>query len=156
TTAEQKIVRVAAPPAPGSSAAAGTVYVIEPASADKYAVRIYDPGAVYGTWPYPYQPLSPWYPPGYAATGAALAFAGAAAVGSAIWGRADWWNGRANLNIGNFNRFNRTKITRAAWVHDPAHRGGVPYRDSAVAARFADGAKGARDLGEQAKSDEAK
>src|SRR5262249_55491999 len=88
------------------------------------------------------KPPSAWYPPSHVATGA-LAFAGAVAVGSAIWGRADWWNGRINVNIGRFNRFNRSKITRTAWVHDPAHRGGVPYRDAAVAARFADGAKAA-------------
>src|SRR5262245_59902973 len=62
TTAEQKVARVAVPPDPGSSAAAGTVYVIEPSAADEYAVPIYDPGAVYGTWPYPSHPPSPWYP----------------------------------------------------------------------------------------------
>jgi hypothetical protein len=48
-----------------------------------------------------------------------------------------------NINVNRFNRFNRTSIKRNAWVHDPAHRGNVPYRDREVAARFADQGKAA-------------
>jgi len=75
-----------------------------------------------------------------------LSFAGGVAVGPAIWGRIDWWNHRVNININRFNRFNHTSIKRIAWVHDPAHRGNVPYREPGMAARLAD----------QAKSDQAK
>jgi hypothetical protein len=101
-----------------------------------------------------------------------LAFAGGVTVGSAIWGRVDWWNHRVNINVNRYNRFNRTNLSfrRNAWAHDPAHRGNVPYRDKEVAARFADQAKAAaareasgdkgdverREAGERTKSDAAK
>jgi Protein of unknown function (DUF3300) len=168
TTAQQKVSRVAAPPEPGSSAAPATVYMIEPAVADEYSVPIYDSSAVYGTWPHPeHQPFR-WYPLGFVAESGILVFASGVAVGGAIWGRVDWWNHRVNINVSRFNRFNHTKISRNAWVHDPAHRGGVPYRDSAVAARFGDRAKAVggegssdldavrRDLAEPPKADDAK
>jgi hypothetical protein len=90
-------------------------------------------------------------------------------VGGAIWGRVDWWNHRVNINVSRFNRFNYSKMTRNSWLHAPAHRGGVPYQDSAVAARFGDGGKAAgreasgnkvddvrRDLAEPLKAEDAK
>ena len=50
-----------------STGAPANVYVIEPTNPDEYYVPVYDPGAVYGAWPYPdYEPFY-WYPPGYAA-----------------------------------------------------------------------------------------
>jgi hypothetical protein len=142
TTPQQKVAKVAAPPAAGSTAPPTTVYTIEPATPDEYYVPIYDPGVVYGAWPYPdYAPFY-WYPPGYVASGA-LGFATGVAVGWAIWGRVDWWQHRVNINVNRFNRFNHTNITRNAWVHDPAHRGNVPYRDRNVANRFGDQGKNA-------------
>jgi hypothetical protein len=168
TTPQQKVARVGLPPEPGSSAPTETVYAIEPAIADEYSVPIYDPNAAYGKWSYPeYRPFV-WYPPGHV-PGDVLSFATGVVVGTAIWGRVDWWQHRVNIVASRFNRFNRTKITRIAWLHDPAHRGNVPYRDSAMAARFGDQAKadaareasrdksdaGARDR-ERAKSDDAK
>jgi Protein of unknown function (DUF3300) len=140
TTPQQKVARVAAPPEPGSDAPATTVYVIEPATADEYAVPIYDPNVVYGAWPYPGNRPFYWSPPDFTARDA-LSFAAGVAVGSAIWGRADWWQHRVNINIRRFNQFNHTNITRNTWVHDPAHRHDVPYRDRSVAARFSDKGK---------------
>ena len=157
------------PSAPGAaSAAARTVYTIEPAVPDQYYVPIYNPSDVYGAWPYPdYEPFY-WYPSGYVPSGV-LSFAAAAAVGWAIWGNADWWRNRVDIDVNRYNRFNRTDIRNNNWAHNPAHRGNVPYRDSGVAARFGEQAKadaareasrdksdgGARDRG-RAKSDDAK
>jgi uncharacterized protein DUF3300 len=168
TTPQHKVSRVALPPETGSSAAPGTVYTIEPPAVDEYYLPLYDTKAVYGAWPHPeYLPFT-WYPPGHVADGV-LSFAGGVAVDSAIWGRIDWWNHRVNININRFNRFNRTNIKRIAWVHDPAHRGNVPYRDPGMAARLAEQAKSSaregssdrsdaerREDGERAKSDDDK
>ena len=164
TTPQQKVSRVALPPEAGSSAAPGTVYTIEPPTVEEYYLPLYDAKAVYGRWPYPEYPPFTWYPPGHVADGV-LSFAGGVAVGAAIWGRIDWWNHRVNININRFNRFNHTGIKRIAWVHDPAHRGNVPYREPGMAARLADQAKSAssdkadaerREDGERARSDDDK
>jgi uncharacterized protein DUF3300 len=140
TTEQQKVARVAAPPAPGSTAAPATVYTIEPATADDYYVPVYDPGAVYGSWPYPDYPPFYWHPPGHVAD-EALSFTAGVIVAAAIWGRVDWWQHRVNINVARFNRFNHTSIKKNTWVHDPAHRGNVPYPNRDLAARFADQAK---------------
>jgi hypothetical protein len=121
TTPQQRLVKVAAPPEPDSSAAAGTVYVIEPTAADEYSVPIYDPGTIYADAP-----------------SSALSFASVITVGPAIWGLLDWWQHRINVTISRFNRFNHTKLTRIAWMHDPAHRGSVPYPAGIVATHFGD------------------
>jgi hypothetical protein len=137
TTPQHKVARVAAPPSPGSTAAPATVYTIEPATPDDHYVPVYDPGVVYGTWPHPDNAPFYWYPPGHAA-GEALSFTAGVIAPAAIWGRVDWWQHRVNINVARFNRFNHTKITKNTWVHDPAHRGNVPYRDRNVAARFSE------------------
>jgi Protein of unknown function (DUF3300)/Chaperone of endosialidase len=152
-------------PRGGSQAASASVpsnvYVIEPTNPDEYYVPIYDPGVVYGDWPYSdYQPFY-WYPPGYA-YGNTFSFAAGVLVGSAIWGNVDWFGNRVQVNPLRYNNFNRTNITNANWTHNPAHRGAVPYRDAGVAQRFGDqsrqGARenfrsqadaGRRDLGNQ-------
>jgi uncharacterized protein DUF3300 len=142
TTPQQKIAKVADPPPAGSSAPPATVYTIEPATSDEYYVPIYDPGVVYGTWPYPDDAPFYWHPPGYS-TGNALAFAAGVAVGAAIWGRVDWWQDRVNINVNRYNRFNRTSIKSNAWRHDPAHRHGVAYSNRQLTERFANGNKDA-------------
>jgi hypothetical protein len=154
TTEQQKVARVAAPPAPGSTAAPATVYTIEPATPDEYVVPIYDPGVVYGTWPYPDNAPFYWHPPGYVA-GEAVSLTAGVIVAAAIWGRVDWWQHRVNINVARFNRFNHTKINKNTWVHDPAHRGNVPYRDRNVAARFSEQGRAdasRSDLDKQAKT----
>jgi hypothetical protein len=142
TTPQQKVSRVAAPPEPGSDAPATTVYLIEPVTADEYAVPIYDPNVVYGAWPYPDRRPFYWHPPDFVASDV-LSFATGVTVGSAIWGRADWWQHRVNINIRRYNQFNHANITRITWMHDPVHRRDVPYRDRNVAAQFSDKSKAA-------------
>jgi Protein of unknown function (DUF3300) len=155
TTPQHKIAKVADPPPPGSSAPPATVYTIEPATPDEYYVPIYDPGVVYGAWPYPnYLPFY-WHPPGHVA-GEALSFTAGVIAAAAIWGRVDWWQDRVNINVARFNRFNRTSIKKNTWVHDPAHRGNVPYPNREVAARVAEQRKAETDRAEAEKQAKAK
>ena len=138
STPQQKVTR-SAPPA-GVSAPVGMQQAIsiEPVNPDEYYVPVYDPGAVYGAWDYPdYQPFY-WYPPGYVAAGV-IGFTTAVAVGAAIWGGCNWWNRNVFVNVNRYNQFNRTNIRTNTWAHNPAHRGGVAYRDAGVARRFGSG-----------------
>jgi hypothetical protein len=151
TTDQQKVTKTSvaqAPPGTASSRSAGApayVYTIEGASPDEYYLPIYDPGVVYGAWPYAdYQPFY-WYPSGYY-PGSGLTFAGAILTGAAIWGGVDWWRRNVNVNPLRYNQFNRTNIANNTWTHNPAHRGSVPYRDGNVARQFGDQSKaGARE-----------
>ncbi|WP_375778748.1 DUF3300 domain-containing protein [Bradyrhizobium sp. ma5] len=138
STPQQKVTK-SAPPA-GVSAPSGMSQAIsiEPVDPDTYYVPVYDPGVVYGAWDYPaYQPFY-WSPPGYAAAGV-IGFATGVAVGAAIWGGCNWWNRNVYVNVNRYNSFNRTNIRTNTWAHNPAHRGGVAYRDSGVARRFGSG-----------------
>ena len=150
TTEQQKVTRTprsssggqattSGQPAPGGQDGAlpPLIYSIESANPEVYYVPIYDPGAVYGAWLYPDYPPYSWYPPGYVASNV-FSFAAGAFVGAAVWGNIDWRRRRTDINVANFNRFNRTNITDNTWAHNPAHRHGTPYRDANVAARFAD------------------
>jgi hypothetical protein len=144
STPEQKVTTTPRPTAQRSSTAHGveaapaTVYAIESTNPDEYYVPSYDPGAVYGTWPYTDYPPYYWYPPGYVA-GRAFSFAAGVLVGSAIWGNINWRNNFVQINPLRYNNFNRTNIANIGngnWTHNPAHRGAVPYRDAGVAQRF--------------------
>jgi hypothetical protein len=148
STPQQTVTR-ASRPAGAPSGAPATAYVIEPSTPDQYYVPIYDPGVVYGAWPYAtYQPFY-WYPPGYVATGV-FGFAAGVAVGAAIWGNMNWWNRNVNVNVNRYNQFNRTRITNNNWQHNTAHRHGVSYGNANVAKRYGDqGRDKARDAARQ-------
>jgi hypothetical protein len=151
TTDQQKVTKTSvaqAPPGTSSSRAARApayVYTIESANPDEYYLPIYDPGVVYGAWPYAdYQPFY-WYPSDYY-PGSAFAWGAGIFAGAAIWGGVDWWRRNVNINPLRYNQFNRTNIANNTWTHNPAHRGAVPYRDGNVAQRFGDQSKaGARE-----------
>jgi hypothetical protein len=131
----QQTVNRTSRPAGAPSGAPATAYVIEPTSPTEYYVPIYDPGVVYGAWPYAtYQPFY-WYPPGYVATGV-FGFAAGVAVGAAIWGNVNWWNRSVNVNVNRYNQFNRTRITSNNWQHNAAHRHGVSYGNANVSKRY--------------------
>jgi Protein of unknown function (DUF3300) len=146
TTEQQKVIKTtraeAAPPSAGtpspasqSSAAPANIYTIESVNPDEYYVPVYDPGVVYGAWPYPeYAPFY-WYPPGWVGS-RVFAFGAGVAVGAAIWGGVDWWRNRVDINVNRYNSFNRTNIANRNWTHNPVHRGAVPYRDRNVAQQF--------------------
>jgi len=147
STEQQTVKTVEAATGPGTPTGAdqAPMIAIEPANPEYLSVPVYDPRVVYGTWPYPeYEPYY-WYPVGFPG-GGVLAFATAAAIGSAIWGNLDWRRNRVDINVNRFNQFNRTKIADNTWRHNPRHRGNVPYRDAKVGQRFGDaGRTGARD-----------
>ena len=126
--------------------------VIEQASDDTVYVPAYDPGVVYGAWPYADDPPSYWgYPEdwGYSGIGAGvlaggLWFGGGYAIGR--WGSANWgWGGRVNWGNGNIVRhwpratpYNGANFNRIGnnWQHNPAHRQGVRYNNANVQQRF--------------------
>ncbi len=145
-----------------------SVIVIEQSNPQVVYVPSYDPVVVYGPAYYPYPAI--YYPPyGYAAT-AAISFGFGVAMGAfwgGGWGWGCGWGGnnvyvnhnnnfnrntninRGNLgngNLGNGNLGNRASQLpaggRSNWQHNPAHRGGTPYRDRATADRFGGNARG--------------
>lgn len=129
---------------------ANGVIVIAPPDADSVYVPVYNPSVVYGAWPYPDYP--PDYFPGYfpGVTIGPLGF-GWLDVGvvAGLWGwdRSDWGGHQINIDANRFNALNNHQppIASGAWQHNPAHRGGVPYRDPAVRARFQGAASASRD-----------
>lgn len=130
TTKEQKVST--------QQAAGKTVVVIEPANPQVVQVPVYNPATAYGAWPYPAYPPYPYYPFGYVA-GSALAFTASVAVGAALWGNCNWGNNNVNVNVNQYNSFNRTNISNSNWQHNAEHRKGVPYRDQGVAQQFGRG-----------------
>jgi len=78
-----------------------------------------------------------------------FSFAAGVAVGAALWGNCNWRGGNVNVNVNQYNNFtrnvNQTNVAqrrtevqgnRQNWQHNPAHRGGVQYRDPATQQRF--------------------
>jgi len=142
-----------------------TVIRIEPASPEVIYVPTYNPTVVYGGWPYPAYPpyyyYPPYYPVGYFAT-AAIAFGIGMAVGGAIWGGCNWGRGDIDIDVNRNNNFNRnvnrgdrvsprtadrgsgTRGDRGSWQHNPEHRKGAQYRDSATQQKFNRGGDSAR------------
>ncbi len=118
--------------------------VVQPANPEVVYVPQYNPEAVWGPPPayYPYPPI--YYPP----VASALSFGAGIALG-AIWGGGGWggwgwgvgWGRGNNVVINNNfirrNNFNRVNVGNGNnWVHNPAHRAGVPYNNRNVANRF--------------------
>jgi hypothetical protein len=152
STPEQTVTKAPRGTGQGASTAVpADIYTIESANPDEYYVPIYDPGAVYGTWPYPDYPPFYWYPPGYA-FGNVWGWGGRVLAGAAIWGGINWGLNRVQINPLRYNSFNRTNINFGDrnWAHNPAHRGNVPYRDARVDRQFGNQARtAAREAGRQ-------
>ena len=119
----------------------GGVILIEPPDPNSCYVPVYDPSVVYGTWPYPDYP--PYYFPSFF-PGVTIGPLGVGwldvGIVASLWGwdRSDWRGHRIDIDANRFNALNlhHPPIASGAWQHDPSHRGGVPYRDPAVRARF--------------------
>jgi hypothetical protein len=124
-------------------ASEGQNIAIEPASPDVVYEPYYDPNQVYGAWPWPD------YPPVYFAAPAGAYFAdgfmefgiGIGIVGP-YWGWYGWDWGHRGFNV--LPGRGRPPGPPHAWLHDPSHRRGVPYRDAAVATRYLGAAAAAR------------
>jgi len=121
-----------------------TYIEIQPASTEVVYVPQYNPVAVWGPPPeyYPYPPI--YYPPAASAISFGVGMAvGAIWAGGGGWGGWGWgcgW-GRNNVVINNNfvtrNNFNRVNVGNGNnWVHNPAHRAGVPYNNRNVANRY--------------------
>jgi Protein of unknown function (DUF3300) len=120
--------------------------VIESNNPQVVYVPTYDPAVVYGAWPYPAYPPYHYYPPGYAAGAAVLSFGVGVAVGNALWGGFNWGHGDVDVNVNRYNNFNhnnfsatRNNVANGQWQHNPQHRQGVGYRDTATQQRYARG-----------------
>jgi hypothetical protein len=117
------------------------VVAIEPANADTIYVPQYDPGVVYGEWPYSDYPPYSFWAPGYIAGGVVatgVVFGAGYLVGRWASGGNFWGGG---INWGNRNLIaNRPTHPIAgggnAWQHNPAHRQGVRYGNANVQQRF--------------------
>lgn len=133
-----------------------SVVVIEQSNPQVVQVPNYDPVVVYGPPAYPYPPIA-YPPPGYYAAGMAISFGVGMAIGAAWGGGGGWccnsgWGGNNNININNNNTFvnnsNRQNVSNRQtaagnrsgggnnWSHNPRHRGGTPYSNSATANKF--------------------
>ncbi len=116
---------------------------IEPTSSSDVYVPCYNPGAVFGAWPYAGYPPVQFAPWSGCTIGAALAYGAAFAVFGDFWGWDSWdWRGhRIRIDAGRFNRIdrNRRPFSGDTWQHDPYHRRGVAYRDAGTRARYTGG-----------------
>jgi hypothetical protein len=110
----------------------GKPITIEPPNPEDVYVPNYSPSVVYGTWPYSS------YPP--------VSFPGFVSSDNIVfviaplcrWHHWDWVHHRIDIDRDRFAVLNRNHqpISGVTWEHDPFHRQGVPYRVSAVRARF--------------------
>jgi len=124
----------------------GQTIVVEPANPELVYVPYYDPMVVYGSWWWPAYPPVYWAPwPGYyRGPGLALGFAWGAGIGVSLdffFGGWDWH--RHTINVVNVNNYyyrgahaGRGPGAPHEWEHDPAHRGGVPYREAAPRQKY--------------------
>src|SRR5262249_55729197 len=119
----------------------GKQYIaIEPTDPETIYVPYYDPGVVYGSWPYPSYPPYYFGYPGYIAGGliaGGLAFGAGYALGRWTSG-GNYWGGNVNWNNNNIN-INRPQVNPLGgnnWQHNPQHRQGVKYNNGGVANRF--------------------
>jgi hypothetical protein len=154
-----------------ATGAAPQTIIIESSEPDVVYVPTYDPSYMYGSWGYPayppyyYPPAAYWYP-GAALVGGIMWGAGMAIAGG-LWGDCDWNNGDIDIDVDNFNNFERNidrergerggnRSDRVAdrksgergrgdnkFRHDSSRRDGVPYRDQASREKFGNRQPGA-------------
>lgn len=124
----------------------GQAIVVEPANPELVYVPYYDPMVVYGSWWWPAYPPVYWPPwPGYyGRPGFELGFAWGVGIGVSLdffFGGCDWH--RHSVGVVNVNSYyyraahaGRGPVAPHEWEHDPAHRGGVPYREAALRRKY--------------------
>jgi hypothetical protein len=121
----------------------GDTISILPSDNQLVCIPVYNPRVAYGAW------REPAYPPYYFPIPAGFAFEPGYEIGfyPAIelaafgpfwgWGSIDWGHREFSIDRGRYAAIDsHAAFSGNTWVHDPAHRGGVAYRDSAVTARF--------------------
>ncbi len=132
STKEQKVTRTQTQ---GRQAIA-----IEPTDPGTLFVPYYDPGVVYGSWPYPAYPPYYFGYPGYIAGGliaGGLAFGAGYAIGRWASG-GNYWGGGMNWGGNNINVNRPININNSGnnFQHRPEHRGGVRYNNANVQQKF--------------------
>ncbi len=121
----------------------GNTISILPSESDLVCIPVYNPRMAYGAWP------APEYPPDIFPVPAGFAFEPGLAIGfwpvievAAFgpiwgWGSIDWDHHDISVDRSRYSSIDpHPAFAGETWVHDPAHRGGVAYRDLAVTARF--------------------
>lgn len=149
---EQTVVVEQAP----ANSSQTTIIKIEPTSPEVVYVPTYNPTVVYGAWWYPSYPPYYYYPPSYNPAAGLFAFTAGVAVGAALWGDCNWGHGSVNVNVNQYNSYNRTNISNTnisntnisntnisnknlsntSWQHNAEHRKGVAYSDTATAQKY--------------------
>jgi hypothetical protein len=121
----------------------GDIIIIQPVNPQVVYVPTYNPTVVYGTWWYPAYPPYPVYvyPPG----AALFTFTMGVAIGASWHGGGyhnDWHGG--TINIDNSVNINRPGTRPSGgggkaeqWQHNPEHRKGVAYGNTATRDKYA-------------------
>ena len=108
---------------------------IEAPSPEIVYVPACDPSIAYGAWPYPaYPPYA--FPTFFSVGGCGWV---SAPIIAPLFGlqRLNFHKHRIEIDRDRFAKLNRDRAPSGEeWLHDPSHRGNVPYRDAAVAARY--------------------
>lgn len=102
----------------------GDIITIEPAAPQMVYMPIYNPGAVYGAWPYPEPPDELPPPPGYI-FGLGIGFGIGYAIVDTLWGWESWDWGRREIRIDR-DRYDRIagdhgRAAGTDWRHDWGH-----------------------------------
>jgi len=110
----------------------GDIISIEPASPQTVYPPIYNPGAVYGAWPYPDEPPDVFPPPPGYVFGLGLGFGIGFAVVEGLWGWSHWDWHRHEIRIDR-DRYNRIAGSHGfaagdVWRHDWGHGATVAPR----------------------------
>ena len=129
----------------------GDTIIVVSSNPEVIYVPTYDPTVVYGYWAYPAYPPYYYYPPGYYGGYAFASFAVGVAWGYA-WGSCNWGGGDVDIDINRNTNINGsidrgkykdqaaarggTRDGKGSFQHDPSHRKGVGYKDSATAKKY--------------------
>jgi hypothetical protein len=102
-------------------------------------VPYYDPMVIYGPWWWPAYPPVFWGPwPGYfigPRLGIGYVWGPGITVGTGFFFGAFDWSHR-QLNVVTVNNFYYRNTTARAWSHDPIHRRGILYRETALRQQY--------------------
>jgi len=107
---------------------------IQPTNPEVLYVPYYDPGVIFGPWAWAEYPPFYFAPPAGVVIGAGLwlGFGLGLPIFGPFWGWDHWdWGHHGFSVVGGYGGFRP-----GPWAHDPAHRGGVPYRNAGLNERF--------------------
>src|SRR5262245_2711013 len=138
---EQRVRRVAATPSAGYVGPPEYI-AIEPVEPDYVYVPVYDPVVVYGPgyWSPAYVPFF-WHPSWWA-VGPAFGFGAAVFVGPALWYHYNWGHSgfaAIQTNTVLYSKFNKVNVSGGQfqnWKFDPAHHGGVQFKNTKLQQQF--------------------